>query len=199
MTFFDLLPTFDRECALITAGMMKTAYAAAPGKSQSKAMEKVEKHLISDSKDWGQFEKDMKGKKFRQAVAAHPFSDEKLKAYVKANGEYQTSKDVAGVVPSSSSSRLYRIKRIGADKRLACGCKDWQYKHSHGGGDCKHIAELAQGLKEKVSASHLNYIARGVALARTMEKAKKEQEKGHTMKENVKRLRAGAPLAPVQR
>ena len=183
MTLADLLPAFDRECAMIAGAMLKTAYAAAPAKPSY--AKKVDAHHSSERKDWDSFQKDMKSKKFRMAVFEHPMSDEKLKAYVKANGEYQTSKDVVGVVPSRSSSRLYKIKRIGAD-RLACGCKDWHYKKSHEGGDCEHIKELAQGLKEKTS-SVIGGLARGVAVARTAEKVKKQQVKGKTMKENVVR------------
>lgn len=246
MKFVDLLPAFDVECARITGEMMKTAYAVGP-KKQTLA-EKVDRHLYGDNKDWAQFEKDMRGKKFRQAVIGHQASDEKLKAYVKAMGDYQSSKKVVGVVPSKTDpTKLYKVKDIGG--RLGCGCKDWQYKHSHGGGDCQHIRELAQGLKEKVSGKKCVYcsspatvknrwaegravvltcdrhiekakqriaeqgdkvfatvklsgvalsLARGVALARVREKAKREQAKGKAMKENVMRLRAGAPLIPVK-
>jgi hypothetical protein len=155
VTFTDLLPSFDRECALITADFMKTAYAVAPAKKPSHA-EKVERHLISANKDWRQFEKDMKGKRFRQAVLTHPMSDDKLKAYVKAMGEYQTSKKVVGHVPSRSTANLYAIKELPGG-RLACGCKDWRYKHSHQGTDCAHIQELAQGLKEKLSEVKRKY------------------------------------------
>jgi hypothetical protein len=157
MTLADLLPAFDRECAMIAGAMLKTAYAAAPAKPSY--AKKVDAHHSSERKDWDSFQKDMKSKKFRMAVV--------------------------GVVPSRSSSRLYKIKRIGAD-RLACGCKDWHYKKSHEGGDCEHIKELAQGLKEKTS-SVIGGLARGVAVARTAEKVKKQQVKGKTMKENVVR------------
>ena len=196
MTLTDLLPSFDLECARITGDMIKTAQQRAPAKKPS-AADKVEAHHYSDLKDWGAFEKNMKGKKFRQAVFASSMSDDKLKAFVKANGEYQTSKDVVGLVPSRTSKRMYQIKRI-AGGRLACGCKDWHYKKSHEGGPCEHIRELAQGLKEKVS-SVMSGVIRGVAAARTMERAQKSHQKGKTMQENVKRLRLGQPLAPVQR
>lgn len=185
----------DKALKVERAVREKLSYASAPAKKPTVA-EKVDKHVYGDDKNWGQFEKDMKGKKFRQAVIGHQASDEKLKAYVQAMGDYQESRKVVGVVPSRTSGKLYKVKDIG--NRLACNCKDWQYKKSHGGGDCAHIKELKQGLKEKLSSSTLSLLARGVALARTKEKVEKEIKKGNAMKENVMRLRLGADLLPVK-
>lgn len=158
MTFADLLPAFDRECFL-----MKLSQAVAPKKAPY--AEKVDAHHQADVKDWDAFQKNMKNKKFRMAVFDHPMSDDKLKAYVKANGEYQASKDVVGLVPSLTSSKMYKIKRIGGG-RLACSCKDWHYSRSHKGGNCRHIKELAQGLMEKVSARNGKCLGLSVRLIR---------------------------------
>jgi hypothetical protein len=189
MTLADLIPFFDLEC-----GRIKLAYEAKQVKLT--ATEKVDQHHYGDVKDWSKFEKDMGGKRFRQAVIKHPVSDEKLKAYVKAMGEYKDSK-VVGVVPSRTSSTLYKVKELPGG-RLACGCKDWQYKKSHGGGDCAHIKELAHGLKEKISATTMGLLGHGVALARTAERMEKEKEKGKAMKENVMRLKLRTDLVPVK-
>jgi hypothetical protein len=176
--FKSLLPSFSNELTKIAK------------KDQSLKM--VNAHHKANTKDWKLFEKNLKNKDFRQAVLTHPKSDAKLKRYTKALGSYKESKDVAGKVPSRTSSKLYTIKHL-ANGKLGCGCKSWQYNHSHRGTECVHSQELKSVL-EKTSASNLTYLARGVLGARTYNKAKMESEKGKVVQRNVRLLhQAGLP------
>jgi hypothetical protein len=111
--------------------------------SKAQAQERVDMH--HQTRDWNLFEKNLKAKAFRQAVVSHPESDAKLKRYTKNFGEYTSSKKVLGVVPSRTSNKLYKIKEL-SNGRLACGCGDWQYLHSHKKTDCDHIKEFKGGL-----------------------------------------------------
>ena len=102
----------------------------------------VKAHIFHDdsAKNWNGFERDLKSKNFQTAMLLHEKTkeDPKLKKYVKNFGGYLTSKDVVGKVPSRTKNKQYTIKRLPSG-RLACGCKDWQYVHSHKGTNCDHI------------------------------------------------------------
>jgi hypothetical protein len=128
----SLLPSFYSEIIKIAA------------LSPAQAKERVDAHHAS--KDWDSFEKNLRLKGFRQAVLLHPESDAKLKRYTKALGEFKTSKNIVGVVPSRTSSKLHKIKEL-SNGRLACSCRDWQYMHSHRKTDCAHIQEFKGGLQ----------------------------------------------------
>lgn len=155
--------------------------------------QKVEEFHGSLEKDWKGFEKNLKAKRFQQAAVEHPGSDEKLKKYIKNFGGYLTSKNVVGVVPSRTSSKMYKVKEL-PNGRLACNCKDWQYKHSVKNSDCDHIKELKQGLIKK---SSLALIGRGVAAYRSFEKAKDIERRGKIFNENIKRIYSGEPYIPL--
>lgn len=132
----SLLPSFYDELTKIAARL-----------SPAQAAEMVGAH--HENKDWKLFEKNLGNKGFRQAVLVHPESDNKLKRYTKTLGEFKNSKDVLGVVPSRTSSKLYKIKQL-PNGRLACSCKDWQYAHSHKrskSADCAHIQEFKGGMQ----------------------------------------------------
>lgn len=131
-----LLPAFTDE-------LVKLAFKMTP---RGKAEVKAEKHFESADPDWKSFEKNLRSKHFRDVVETSSRADDKLKRYTKNYGGYLASTDKLGKVESESSNKKYTIKLVG--DRIACGCKDWQYKRSHGGGDCKHIAKL----KEKRSS-----------------------------------------------
>lgn len=169
------------------------------------AAEKVEAHHASDVKDWRAFEKNLKSKAFNKAVQLHPASDDKLKAYTDQNHKYLKSSQVAGKVPSDSIQRKkYQIKVLPGGG-LGCGCKDWQYKRSHQGGDCKHIraykAELHQAATiapGKIKASSvIKGIRGGVALARAYERSEQSRKKARLMETSLSRLRAGEPIHSV--
>lgn len=103
--------------------------------------QKADRHLKADVKDWDMFEKSLKTVSFQKAILNHPDSDAKLKSYVQNFGGYIKSKDVVAVMPSRSSTQIYKIKKLQSG-RLACGCRDWQYARSWRGTDCAHIDEL---------------------------------------------------------
>lgn len=121
-------------------------------KIAASANEKVEQHHANPN--WSQFEKNLKGKKFREAASAHPKSDSKLQAYIKNFGGYLSSKKVLGQVPSRTSAKKHTIKELEGG-RLGCSCKDWQYKHSHQGTDCAHIASFKTKPKTKKASIRL--------------------------------------------
>lgn len=134
MSLADLFPSFVDECIKIAAARLTPVQA---------------KELVSthhETQDWKRFEKNLNTKMFRQAVLLDQDSNAKLKRYTKTLGEYKSSKIVVGVVPSRTSSKLYKVKEL-PNGRLGCSCKDWQYSHSHKKSDCDHIQELRGGLQ----------------------------------------------------
>lgn len=156
---------------------------------------KVELHHSDLEKDWKGFEKNLKTKGFQREAVAHPESDEKLKKYVENYGGYVTSKKVAGVVPSRTSGKVYKLKEL-PNGRIGCGCKDWQFKHSVKGTDCAHIKEFKEGT-EKLSASFLGQVGQGMAMVRSQEKMRNQSNRGKLIHENVRRLGTGEQLIPV--
>ncbi len=100
--------------------------------------EKVQGHF--QSPDWQKFEKNLGNPTFRAAVLAAPEADKKLKKYVRAMGGYKEG-ELVGKVQSRTSDEVYDIRRLPSG-RLACGCRDWQYKHSTRTTDCDHIKHL---------------------------------------------------------
>lgn len=114
------------------------------------ATRKADAFHKTDEKNWNKFEKDLRSKGFQTAIVKHKKSDAKLKRYAKAYGGFLTSKDVVSGSPSRSSMKNYTIKRL-PDGRLGCGCKDWQYKHSHKGTDCYHIKIFKESGLAKVA------------------------------------------------
>jgi hypothetical protein len=153
---------------------------------------KADAHFKMFKPNWKTFEKNLKGKKFQQAVIEHPDADEKIKRYAENYGAYVTSKDVMGKVQSRKGRHHYKIKRVSED-RLGCGCKDWQYRHSHAGGNCDHIKTFLSG-KTKVAnlgAAIGAGLRRGVSTATMMERNKELGLRGVLAKKNVDALRAG--------
>ena len=138
-----VVKTVDEEVSKAT-GSRPIAKVAAPAAALAAS------HFKSDSKDWKSFEANLGKKAFQKAVTKHPEADEKLKKYVKEYGAYVTSRNVVKKVPSlTSPSASYEVKKLPSG-RLGCGCKDWQFKHSINGTDCKHIKALKT--MEKVSS-----------------------------------------------
>jgi len=141
--------------------------------------QKADAHHSADEKDWHSFEKNLNAMGFQKAVMGHPDSDAKLKKYVKNFGGYLKSRDVVAVMPSRTSSKIYKVKEL-ASGRLACGCKDWQYYHSVRNSDCDHINDArASGMIKRA----------GVLWgARVLGKAKKEWDEGVEAKQLMKKL-----------
>lgn len=177
MLFSVLLPSFNDELEKIAKSLGQ----------------KVEEHHQAEKKDWGAFEKNMRSPRFVAEVVRHPESDEKLKDYVRANNQYMRSKKVVANVPSSSSGKVHQVKRL-PDGRMGCSCKDWQYKGSWSGADCKHIKALKGAGLDKKAAHPLSIIGRGAGLMNISNKVEKTKEKGREAKENVRRFYAGEPF-----
>jgi hypothetical protein len=136
--------------------------------------------IQSGKPNWKAFEKDMKrSSSFRSVVVKSSKADEKLRRYTEAMGEYLSSKKVLARVPSRTTRRDYAVKEL-RDGRLGCGCKDWQYKHSHNGSDCDHIREVSD-LRKTGSA------VRGVlASALATNRVQRSSDKGKDVKQTVK-------------
>lgn len=151
------------------------------------ATEKVEAHHASEVKDWKAFEKNFRSKAFKKAIELHPASDDKLKRYVAANHKYRNSRKTVDTTMSSTGQKAYDI-RVLKDGGLGCGCKDWQYKKSHGGQDCKHIAAYRAAHQQTPPIKVASILA-GAALARQFGKAERALEKGREMEQAKKRLK----------
>jgi hypothetical protein len=106
--------------------------------------ERIKQHFSSPEPDWDDLERGIRSRKYQKLLLSNPKSDPKLKAYVENFGGYLRSPDVAGRVRSPDSGHTYIIKKLKSG-RLACGCGDWQYKHSHQGTDCKHLKLFKAG------------------------------------------------------
>jgi len=156
--------------------------------------ERVQAHHDALEKDWKLFEKGLKSQRFQKAALQHPETDSKLKRYIKNFGGYLTSKNVVGVVPSRTHSKMYKVKEL-PNGRLACNCKDWQYHHSVRRSDCDHIRELKKGLVK--SSSAYSILGRGIAISRAVEKAQNIKHRGEVAEENVRRLYTGEPFIPL--
>lgn len=137
--------------------------------------EKAERHFSSPSPDWKAFEKNLRGKPFRETVKRHPQADEKLKKYVNNFGGHLASKDLVAEVKSGDSGRTYKVKRL-PNGRLTCSCGDWQFKKSVGRGNCKHIKSLKQSGMLKESGIIDTALVKGTTMAFAGRRAKKERE-----------------------
>jgi hypothetical protein len=156
-------------CAVGDAGFEKLALKET---RRGKGLVRAQKHFDSSDPNWNEFEKNLRTKGFQRAVVEHPQADDKLKRYVKNYGGYLTSKDVIAKEPSETKpGKTYAIKKVG--KRTACGCGDWQYKKSHGGGDCKHIAKYKKSTMTKLSEQVKRAFAEDLLHASTLVAAKK--------------------------
>jgi hypothetical protein len=169
--FKDLLPSFSIELLKLSAAKPPEVGEKAP-------------------KDWRQFDKKLKNKGFQSTVTKE-VDDPKLKKYVKNYGGMLTSKQVAGTSPSRTSNKTYKIKVLPSG-RLACECKDWQYRKSVDGGDCDHIKALKKSGLTKVSNAFLKGVGKGVNGMIAVEKAKLQSESGKAYKENARRIGMGA-------
>lgn len=116
--------------------------------------ERVKRHFRSNDPDWDDFRRGLRSRKFQKLVLDHKKSDPKLRRYVNNYGGYLTSRETVGRVRSDDSGRTYAIRKL-KNGRLACGCGDWQYRHSHRGTDCKHLKEYLGMSKLKEAAATL--------------------------------------------
>jgi len=166
------LIAFTEELAKI-GGLEKVALLATTPKM--KAKEKAERHFSTSDPNWGEFEENLKSKHFQREVSGHPMADDKLKKYVKNYGGYLSSKDVLGEEKSETTpGRKYKIKKVG--RRTACGCGDFQYVHSHRGGDCKHVAKFKkESLAQKVKAAFVADLLHAATLADKVNRRSEKQ------------------------
>jgi hypothetical protein len=121
------------------AVLEKMAFVAKTPNMRAKVQ--AEKHFDSPDPNWNRFEKNLKLKSFQDVVSKDSRSDDKLKKYVENYGGYLRSKKVTAKVTSPDTGKPYVIKELPGG-RLACGCKNWQYRKSVDGGDCKHIEAI---------------------------------------------------------
>lgn len=172
MDFSDCIPAFTKE-------MMKLGFG-----SLRKSQEKAEKHFSSEKPDWKLFDKNLKSKKFREAISSHPKADAKLRKYVKNYGGFIASKDEIARVKSATSGKTYRIKDLH-DGKLACSCPDWKYRRSVGRGACKHVRSLKKSNLLKESAA-IGPFTRGVHIGTlpfvALNRAKKARAKNLAVK-----------------
>lgn len=143
--------------------------------------QKVDAHFGADKKDWAGFEKNLNSAKFRSMVKGHPEADKKLQQYVQNVGAYLQSKKVVGKVPSRTSGAVYEIRKLPGG-RLGCGCKDWQYKHSHRGSDCDHIEAARMKKTAALSMPAVRGLSLGINVARLPERARKKQQEGYKIR-----------------
>jgi hypothetical protein len=173
MSLDPLLVSFTAELAALS--FEKRAFRATTPEM------KAEEHFSDVDPNWKRFEKNLRSKKFQKAVAEHPQSDNKMKRYVKNFGGYLTSKETVGKVRSESSGKKYSVKKVG--KRLACGCKNWQYRRSVDGGDCKHIKSMEkESTAAMVKRAFLADLMHAATMAdRSRQRAKRELTAGRQM------------------
>ena len=148
---FDIyLPSFSAELA----GIVRTKLAFVAGTPKMKALVAADKHLSNPDPNWNTFERNLKKKGFQKAIETDPRADEKLKKYVENYGGFLSSKQVSSKIVSRDSGQPYVIKELPGG-RLGCSCKNWQYRRSVDGGDCKHIKALVEGEMVKTKTSSL--------------------------------------------
>jgi hypothetical protein len=166
MSLDPLLPAFASELASI--GFEKRAFHATTPEM------KAGEHFSDSDPNWQRFEKNLRSKNFQKAVLGHPESDSKLKKYVRNFGGFLTSKETVKKAPSESSGKKYSIKKVG--RRLACGCKNWQYRRSVDGGSCKHIRNMKkESMAEMVKRAFLADLAHAATLADNSRRRAKKQ------------------------
>lgn len=153
----------------------------------AKAQAKLEQHFDSDAlstpaekaKRWSTFRSAIKGTAFTDAVLADPRADEKLKAFAAIMHTRATD-----AVPASrirGKTGTYTIKYHPGLQRISCTCPDWTYKHSIGGGDCKHVKEMIMRTKTASGAlAAFRPVTRGIfrpmlAEDRVVKRTKKHQ------------------------
>lgn len=163
----SLIPSFSDECAKIAAA------------SPLLPLFKAEAFHSDEKKNWSRFEKDLRSKTFQQAMLQHEKTQEdpKLRKYVRNVGAYNTSKTVVALAESRSGKPDYKVKRLTSG-RLACGCKDWQYKHSWKGTDCDHIRAVKRAGLHKTSSAMLPFY-RGMGMMAQLDKNKAKKLKAH--------------------
>ena len=143
--------------------MVKIAAELAP---RPELQQRLDDHFVSpDSNKWGQFRQALRSKAFVQAIQQDPRADDKLKKYTT-----MLHKHMHGKGPRQQVGK-YTVKWHEDIGRHSCSCLDWKYKKSHGGGDCKHIQQIAKTASMVRALSSL-----GGAALRT-NKSKKENQR----------------------
>ena len=93
---------------------------------------------------WGKLVKNVRDKKFVDALAKHPDSDEKLVQHAQSMHDLSRGRTVGKIRSSRLPGRSYEIRKIGGG--LGCTCPDWRFKGSiNPGYECKHVRAHKQG------------------------------------------------------
>lgn len=122
--------------------------------SAAPPQEKLDDHFGSmDSKKWSRFKRDLRSKRFVEAVKQDDRADEKLKRFAEMNHLHKTGKGPSFSMPSESSGKKYTIKYHEGIDRYSCSCPDWAMIRSSRGGDCKHVSKLRSQLSMVKEAS----------------------------------------------
>ncbi len=154
---------------------------------------RVDAHHGADQKDWSAFEKNMRSPRFVAEVKRHVDSDDKLKVYAEQNSLYLRSKDTVAYIPSNSDAKLHRIKKLKSG-RMGCSCRDWQYKCSWKGTDCKHVKAVKKGGIEKLSGAmgaFVSTLGRGANAGLLQQKSQRRAGQGRIAVQGVQAIRAG--------
>lgn len=157
--------------------------------------DRADDHFERAVPDWSGFEKNLQRPGFRKAVKTHPYADEKLQRYVDNFGGYVGSQKVIGKVSSRTEpDKSYEIRKLPGG-RLGCGCKDWQFKHSHRGTDCDHIEMARKSPLNKTAGAVLGAILRGMGGMNNFERGKKTSNEGLVARQQILRARGLLPPA----
>jgi hypothetical protein len=117
-------------------------------KLAGRAEAKLFRELVTN-KNWPEFEKNLDDPTFRRAGVRSNVADAKMRRYLRAMGNHIQGDELTSV--QGTKPQPYSLRR-GYNGRLTCSCPSWQYVHSHGGTDCKHIKAYKESQKQQAEA-----------------------------------------------
>lgn len=101
----------------------------------------VDRHFNYPTKRhrWIEFSRRLKQPGYRELLLEDARSDNKLKKFIHAMAEHHSGKDLGTI-------KNYKIRKSPSG-RITCDCKDWKFRRSLSGEDCKHIKEFKNAKK----------------------------------------------------